>query len=116
MADSGDSDSDSDINMHQPKKAIVSSDKNSIVFYYVFNLNLYCLQIIDSDEESSSSSSDGESDKCPICLTRLGQQDLASPNSCLHTFCLNCLTEWGKVNIYFIEPYVSYIIYLCFYF
>jgi len=72
MADSGDSDSDSDININK-------SGKN----------------IIESDEESSSNSSDGESDKCPICLTRLGQ-DLASPNSCLHTFCLNCLSEWAK--------------------
>lgn len=74
MADSGDSDSDSDIHLYKPQKS----------------------NIIESDEESSSSSSDGESDKCPICLTRLGQQDLASPNSCLHTFCLNCLTEWAK--------------------
>lgn len=100
MADSGDSDSDSDINMHQPKKSNVRLDKNLIVLYFVLNFTFYCLQIIESDEESSSSSSDGESDKCPICLTRLGQQDLASPNSCLHTFCLNCLTEWGKVKYF----------------
>jgi len=53
---------------------------------------------MESDEESLFSSLDGESDKCPICLTRLGQQDLASPNSCLHTYCLNCLTEWAKVK------------------
>ncbi|XP_050536673.1 PHD and RING finger domain-containing protein 1 [Daktulosphaira vitifoliae] len=51
---------------------------------------------IESDDESTSSSSDGESDKCPICLTRLGQDEIASPNSCLHSFCINCITEWAK--------------------
>lgn len=36
MADSGDSDSDSDINMHHPKKSNVSSDINFRVFLFCF--------------------------------------------------------------------------------
>ncbi|XP_050436308.1 protein SCAF11 isoform X2 [Adelges cooleyi] len=73
MGDSGDSDSDLDTGNKRRKQ-----------------------NVIESDEESSSSSSDGESAKCPICLTRLGEENVASPNSCLHSFCLNCITEWAK--------------------
>lgn len=68
-----------------------------LTYFLFINVFIFYFKNIESDE-SSSSSSDGESDKCPICLTRLGQQDLASPDSCLHTYCLNCLTEWAKVK------------------
>nr|CAD7260129.1 unnamed protein product [Timema shepardi] len=45
---------------------------------------------------SDSDSSDGQSDKCPICLRSFGQQEIATPESCDHNFCTECLQEWAK--------------------
>lgn len=45
-----------------------------------------------------SDSSDGESEKCPICLSRLLGQEIGSPETCDHVFCLECIAEWSKVN------------------
>ncbi|CAG2054518.1 unnamed protein product, partial [Timema podura] len=45
---------------------------------------------------SDSDSSDGQSDKCPICLRSFGQQEIATPESCDHSFCTECLQEWAK--------------------
>jgi PHD and RING finger domain-containing protein 1 len=43
----------------------------------------------------SSSSSDGDSEKCPICLTTLAAQGVGTPNTCDHLFCMGCLEEWS---------------------
>ena len=48
--------------------------------------------------EAVLSESDGESEKCPICLARIGEQDIGTPESCDHDFCLECIQEWAKVN------------------
>ncbi|XP_029009383.1 PHD and RING finger domain-containing protein 1 isoform X3 [Betta splendens] len=41
-------------------------------------------------------SSDEDSDKCPICLNSFGSQPVATPESCQHYFCLDCILEWAK--------------------
>ncbi|KAJ8667429.1 hypothetical protein QAD02_009092 [Eretmocerus hayati] len=53
----------------------------------------------DSRENGSSCESDrsdGESEKCPICLLKFHKQEVANPASCEHCFCLDCLTEWSR--------------------
>ncbi|KAF5298966.1 hypothetical protein FQR65_LT09515 [Abscondita terminalis] len=47
-------------------------------------------------EESSSESSDGESEKCPICLLSFKNQEVGSPEACDHSFCSECIQEWAK--------------------
>ena len=56
-----------------------------------------------SNSQSSAdvpmSDSDGESEKCPICLARIADQDIGTPEGCDHDFCLECIQEWAKVSI-----------------
>ncbi|XP_028155148.2 PHD and RING finger domain-containing protein 1 [Diabrotica virgifera virgifera] len=47
---------------------------------------------LDSDSELS----DGQSEKCPICLVSFKLQEIGTPESCDHTFCLECIQEWSK--------------------
>ena len=65
----------------------------------------------DSDGSSSSSLSSISSsnsttnnskavERCPICLNKFKDQDIAIPSSCNHEFCLECLEEWSKVIIF----------------
>lgn len=49
------------------------------------------------DYYSDSSCSDGSSEKCPICLLGLHEQELGKPNICEHLFCCICISEWAKV-------------------
>lgn len=44
----------------------------------------------------ASDSSEGNSDKCSICLLRFKDQQVGTPESCEHIFCLDCITEWSK--------------------
>ncbi|CAH2085107.1 unnamed protein product [Euphydryas editha] len=44
----------------------------------------------------ASDSSEGNSDKCSICLLRFKEQQVGTPESCEHIFCLDCITEWSK--------------------
>ncbi|XP_042267255.1 PHD and RING finger domain-containing protein 1 isoform X2 [Thunnus maccoyii] len=41
-------------------------------------------------------SSDEDSEKCPICLNSFNSQPVATPESCEHYFCLDCILEWAK--------------------
>lgn len=50
---------------------------------------------VDVDEES-----DGESEKCPVCLDRLEEQNIGTPESCDHNFCLECILQWSNVIPY----------------
>lgn len=43
-----------------------------------------------------SDASDGQSEKCPICLLSFRNQEIATPSSCEHSFCLECIEEWSK--------------------
>lgn len=44
----------------------------------------------------ASDSSEGNSDKCSICLLRFTNQEVGTPQSCEHIFCLDCIMEWSK--------------------
>lgn len=54
-----------------------------------------------------SSEDDGPADKeevnCPICLLPFTGQNIGTPESCDHEFCLICIQEWAKV----IDTFVS---------
>ncbi|XP_053986194.1 uncharacterized protein LOC128880293 [Hylaeus volcanicus] len=52
------------------------------------------LQIIVSDTDTDTS--DDQVEKCPICLLPFRKQQLGTPSSCEHCFCLECLMEWSK--------------------
>lgn len=43
-------------------------------------------------------SSDEDTEKCPICLNSFHSQPVATPESCKHYFCLDCILEWSKVG------------------
>ncbi|XP_063218187.1 PHD and RING finger domain-containing protein 1-like isoform X2 [Bacillus rossius redtenbacheri] len=45
---------------------------------------------------SSGSESDGQSEKCPICLRGFASQEIGTPEACDHSFCSECLQEWAK--------------------
>ncbi|KAI8781279.1 PHD and RING finger domain-containing protein 1 [Biomphalaria glabrata] len=49
-------------------------------------------------EDAAESSGDENCDRCPICLNRLRNQDMGTPESCDHVFCLECIQEWAKVT------------------
>ena len=42
--------------------------------------------------------SDGESERCPVCLSRFVGQRIGMPETCDHAFCLDCIMEWSKVS------------------
>ncbi|XP_018565103.1 serine/arginine repetitive matrix protein 2 [Anoplophora glabripennis] len=48
------------------------------------------------DNNIDSDSSDGQSEKCPICLISFKVQEIGTPESCDHMFCLECIQEWSK--------------------
>lgn len=52
---------------------------------------------VSSEEDDSDSDGKEESDKCPICLLGFRENDVGVPESCDHTFCLDCIQEWAKV-------------------
>lgn len=49
-----------------------------------------------SSPHHSSDSSDEQAEKCPICLLRFKQQEIGTPESCDHHFCVECIQEWSK--------------------
>ncbi|KAK3597616.1 hypothetical protein CHS0354_030166 [Potamilus streckersoni] len=58
-------------------------------------------ETLDDDNEStlleeSDNSGDENAETCPICLNRLRDQDIGMPETCDHTFCLECIQEWAK--------------------
>ncbi|EEZ99116.2 PHD and RING finger domain-containing protein 1 isoform X2 [Tribolium castaneum] len=48
------------------------------------------------DTGVDSDSSDGQSEKCPICLISFTNQEIGTPESCDHLFCVDCIQEWSK--------------------
>lgn len=44
----------------------------------------------------ASDSSEGNSDKCSICLMRFTEQQVGTPATCEHIFCLDCIKEWSQ--------------------
>lgn len=47
---------------------------------------------VDIDTDNS----DGQLEKCPICLLPFRKQQVGTPSACEHCFCLECLLEWSK--------------------
>ncbi|XP_034940121.1 serine/arginine repetitive matrix protein 2 isoform X2 [Chelonus insularis] len=47
-------------------------------------------------EGAESDESDGQSEKCPICLLSFRKQEIGIPSSCDHCFCLLCINEWSR--------------------
>nr|XP_022911705.1 PHD and RING finger domain-containing protein 1-like [Onthophagus taurus] len=47
-------------------------------------------------EASSETSGGEEREHCPICLVKFRNQDIGTPESCDHSFCLDCILEWAK--------------------
>lgn len=47
----------------------------------------------------AETSSDEDTEKCPICLNSFRSQPVATPESCEHYFCLDCILAWAKVGL-----------------
>lgn len=72
---------------------------------------IFLFQVCDGGASSSkavpsvgylSDSSDGQSEKCPICLRNFTTQEVGTPEACDHSFCVDCLQEWSRVSNYVI--------------
>lgn len=53
------------------------------------------------DDEEASDISESDSDdcnRCAICLFSFQENDVGTPESCDHVFCLDCIQEWAKVS------------------
>lgn len=46
--------------------------------------------------DSTSETDDDQLEKCPICLLSFKSQEVGSPESCDHSFCIDCILEWSK--------------------
>ncbi|XP_064480743.1 PHD and RING finger domain-containing protein 1-like isoform X2 [Ornithodoros turicata] len=49
-----------------------------------------------ADSDSDSNLSDAQAERCPVCLNRFLGQEVGTPESCDHAFCLDCIQEWAK--------------------
>lgn len=47
-------------------------------------------------EASDSDLSDVQAERCAVCLNRFLGQEVGTPESCDHIFCLDCIQEWAK--------------------
>uniref|UniRef100_A0A673MZP8 PHD and RING finger domain-containing protein 1-like n=1 Tax=Sinocyclocheilus rhinocerous TaxID=307959 RepID=A0A673MZP8_9TELE len=54
--------------------------------------------------DAAGLSSDEDSEKCPICLNSFHEQPVATPESCEHYFCLDCILEWSNVRVTGFNP------------
>jgi hypothetical protein len=48
-----------------------------------------------TEDTERSSNSDGNSEKCPICLVTFRAQEVGTPDNCNHFFCTGCLEQWS---------------------
>jgi hypothetical protein len=46
----------------------------------------------------SDRNSNIDSQKCPICLASFAAQEIGTPDSCDHLFCVRCLEEWSATS------------------
>ncbi|XP_058501022.1 PHD and RING finger domain-containing protein 1 isoform X3 [Solea solea] len=51
--------------------------------------------VVGTSADLAGLSSDEDSDKCPICLNSFSSQPVATPETCEHYFCLDCILEWA---------------------
>lgn len=80
---------------------------------YVIDVKRFLHILLDEEEDAKAEegafagtsadlagmSSDEDADKCPICLNSFNSQPVATPESCEHYFCLDCILEWAKVGL-----------------
>lgn len=84
--------------------------------YSTYTTDFYSLLLDDEEEEEEEDakaeegavggtsadiaglSSDEDSEKCPICLNSFNSQPVATPETCEHYFCLDCILEWATVS------------------
>lgn len=55
----------------------------------------------EENEENCSWSSNilsDESDRCPVCLNCLADQEVGFPETCSHIFCMACILKWAEVS------------------
>ena len=71
-----------------------TEDYDSSTDEYNANSQEQCVAV--SPQVSSESEFDETAERCPICLARLRDQKIGSPESCDHNFCLECILEWSK--------------------
>ncbi|KAH9373976.1 hypothetical protein HPB48_003970 [Haemaphysalis longicornis] len=48
------------------------------------------------EESDDSDLSDMQAERCAVCLNRFLGQEVGTPESCDHAFCLDCIQEWAK--------------------
>lgn len=48
------------------------------------------------EDASDSDLSDMQAERCAVCLNRFLGQEVGTPESCDHAFCLDCIQEWAK--------------------
>ena len=48
---------------------------------------------------SDDDSGDEDAERCAVCLSRFKGQDVGTPESCDHVFCLECIQEWSRVRM-----------------
>ncbi|XP_044760744.1 uncharacterized protein LOC123318198 [Coccinella septempunctata] len=53
-------------------------------------------QTVEKDSTTEYDSGGQQSEECPICLVPIRRQELGTPESCDHLFCLACILEWSK--------------------
>jgi PHD and RING finger domain-containing protein 1 len=39
-----------------------------------------------------------QSERCPICLCSFATEEIATPTTCSHSFCVGCLLQWSVVS------------------
>ncbi|KAG1711244.1 PHD and RING finger domain-containing protein 1 [Nymphon striatum] len=89
--------SDSEINTTLQIDCDKLSDEDNVIQSKVRNKGHE--QSVESDESDGDSGPDGKIEKCPICLEKFKNQELGMPENCDHTFCLECIVEWSKIQI-----------------
>lgn len=45
---------------------------------------------------AASDSNDEHAEKCPICLLSFKQQEIGTPETCDHSFCVDCIQKWSR--------------------
>lgn len=78
---------------------------DSFMFYFpLLSLSLdgcsvpFIFSFVHCSEDDGSISDQQEDLNCPICLLPFTGQDIGTPESCDHGFCLACIQEWAKVH------------------
>ncbi|CAH1131039.1 unnamed protein product [Ceutorhynchus assimilis] len=96
-------DSDRPIGVKKPDRLVITSDLEDSQWETESNsddeIQGSCkanASVLAEGAAIDSDCSDGQSEKCPICLVRFKLQKVGVPENCGHKFCLECILEWSK--------------------